>query len=444
MTGHASEVGDASCDAGAGTDSGGKSELETQTIPKKRGRPPKNKEGSASEIGIPKGHLVKIEKYLVNTRASEKSVFDKSLKIQHSPVKGSVAASASITEEGKENGAAESPKKISHLASQISVAHTEAATDHLTPVDTGRPRASDPADRHTNQEGETAGTLYRIEQLFESNKQAQAQISDLKSALETEKKARCAELTEMKNIIAELKEHHRAREEELVKRIEELEKRNPVITPHNQESDIQTTQEYRESQNTEDPRNPDTNSHIAEWGQDSYMTDRRYLRHMPDCMGNGEYEYEMKERKKRKRNIIMRGTRTVGKFIREEVERTVWDIVRLPIHIRKITPIGGGLVIELQSFYNKMQLMKVRRKLESYGICISDEYTEREKEINNWVQGIAEEERENGLEARAGYMKIYVQGYWYNWDEKKGRLVSVENKKPFRDQRTGNDNNGRR
>ncbi|KAJ8686075.1 hypothetical protein QAD02_021869 [Eretmocerus hayati] len=214
----------------------------------------------------------------------------------------------------------------------------------------------------------------------------------------------------MGNIIAELKEHHRDREEELIKRMEELESRDPVITPHSQESAMQTTQASRESQNTEEPRNSDTNGHIAKWGGNFHMTSRKYLEHMPDSMGDGDYECDMKGRKGRERDILMRGTRIVVEFFREEVERTVWDILRLPIHMKKITAIGEGLLIKLQSFYNKMQLMKVRREPVFYGICINNEYTGREREINNWVRRIAEEERENGLEARTRYMKIYVQG----------------------------------
>ncbi|KAJ8686074.1 hypothetical protein QAD02_021868 [Eretmocerus hayati] len=138
MAGHAPEVGDQSSDAGAGADGCGRSGLETQTNPKKRGRAPNNGEGSAPGNRIPKGQLFGIEEYLMKTRKSETSAFAKSIKTQHSPVKGSVAASASITEERVENRAT---------------------------VIIGHPCASDPADGRTHQEGETAVTLFHLEQL---------------------------------------------------------------------------------------------------------------------------------------------------------------------------------------------------------------------------------------------------------------------------------------
>lgn len=56
------------------------------------------------------------------------------------------------------------------------------------------------------------------------------------------------------------------------------------------------------------------------------------------------------------------------------------------------------------------------------GIWLDDDLTEREKQIRDWLDSIVREERKNGLETRMGYMKIRVEGKWYEWDELKGRL----------------------
>lgn len=56
---------------------------------------------------------------------------------------------------------------------------------------------------------------------------------------------------------------------------------------------------------------------------------------------------------------------------------------------------------------------------------LEDDLTEREKQIQEWLESIAREEEENGLETKLGYMKIRVDGSWYEWNEKLGRLEEM-------------------
>ncbi|XP_031782863.1 protein bfr2-like [Nasonia vitripennis] len=149
---------------------------------------------------------------------------------------------------------------------------------------------------------------------------------------------------------------------------------------------------------------------------------RDYLKVMPEKLGEEELEWEMVERKNRKKNIFIRGVRTVGARIKEEIKGIIKEKLDEAIYIKKVRAIGGGLIVELESMENKIEVMKKRGMLKGMNVWIEDDLTEREKEIQNWLKMIAEEERGRGLETQIGYQKIKVNGCWYEWSEKKGRI----------------------
>lgn len=141
-----------------------------------------------------------------------------------------------------------------------------------------------------------------------------------------------------------------------------------------------------------------------------------------------EYEYEMLERKKRKKNIVIRGLRTVGRGIKEEIKEIIKEKMGLSVYIKHIRHIGGGIVVVLESMENKREIMRNKKCLQGLDIWIEDDLTVREKEIQSWLERLREEERGLGIEAQVGYQKVKVQGNWYNWDEKEGRLEEQKEK----------------
>ncbi|XP_031789088.1 putative uncharacterized protein DDB_G0274405 [Nasonia vitripennis] len=126
---------------------------------------------------------------------------------------------------------------------------------------------------------------------------------------------------------------------------------------------------------------------------------RDYLKVMPEKLGEGELEWEMTERKNRKKNIFIRGVRTVEARIKEEIKGIIKEKLEA-IYIKKVRAIGGGLVVELESMENKIEAMRKRGMLKGMNVWIEDDLTEREKEIQNWLKMIAEEERGRGLETQ--------------------------------------------
>lgn len=152
--------------------------------------------------------------------------------------------------------------------------------------------------------------------------------------------------------------------------------------------------------------------------------EREYLKCKQTALSEIEFKCEMEERRRRKNNILVRGIRTVGKGINEEVESVIKKFLGIEIYIEKLSIGGGGIIVKLESFKNKLEIIKRKGMLKGVNLWIEDDYTEREREreVQEWLDKIAKEERANGLETKVGYAKIKVDGDWYRWDEREGRV----------------------
>lgn len=126
-------------------------------------------------------------------------------------------------------------------------------------------------------------------------------------------------------------------------------------------------------------------------------------KNMPDKLGAGELEYELQERLKRKQNIMVRG-------------------VKVPVGIEKVRPIGGGLLIKLYSFKNKVKIMRKKAELKGTRIWLGDDLTEREQQIQEWLRARARVEKNKGNDVRVGFAKIKINSVWKIWNETTGKL----------------------
>lgn len=142
----------------------------------------------------------------------------------------------------------------------------------------------------------------------------------------------------------------------------------------------------------------------------------------PEKITEKEWFYEKEDRNERKRNMIIKGIRTVGKGTKKEIEDIIKEKLGIPIYINKIRASGGGMWLQLDSLKNKVQIFKGKRALEPLNIWLEDDLTEREMEVQHWLEAIAEEGRKKRLRIRVGYMKIEADGKWFYWNETKGDL----------------------
>lgn len=63
--------------------------------------------------------------------------------------------------------------------------------------------------------------------------------------------------------------------------------------------------------------------------------------------------------------------------------------------------------------------MRNKGKMKRVSLWLEDDLTDREKQVEKWLESIVKEEKKNGLETNLGYMKIKRDS---EWREKEGRL----------------------
>lgn len=81
--------------------------------------------------------------------------------------------------------------------------------------------------------------------------------------------------------------------------------------------------------------------------------------------------------------MMIRGLRTVGKGIKEEVKRIIKKYLGLEIY-KRMKPIGGRLMVEFCSFKNQIEIMKRRRMLKGIDIWLKNDWMEVSLKIQKW------------------------------------------------------------
>lgn len=142
---------------------------------------------------------------------------------------------------------------------------------------------------------------------------------------------------------------------------------------------------------------------------------------MPDRMPKIELEWEVKERISRKKNIMVWGFRTSGKHVISEVKQTIYEMTEVWLNIASWRAIGGGLLLTLNSMHDKKWIMSKKRLLRGTSIIVSDDLTEKEKQVQNWIKFTVNEAKQKRLNTRIGYLKWQMNNQWCYWCEEEGR-----------------------
>lgn len=143
---------------------------------------------------------------------------------------------------------------------------------------------------------------------------------------------------------------------------------------------------------------------------------------------------EQLERKRRLKNFIISGMAfkaAGGIDLCREVNEFLYVTLQVSITVTNVTKVDRTtFVVQAGHFSQKLQVMRNRRKLnyvEGMIVQIYPDYTEREKQIQAHIQRAANEARRNGSVVRAGYMKLYIDGRQWAWNEEKNKLLEVMN-----------------
>lgn len=271
----------------------------------------------------------------------------------------------------------------------------------------------------------------RIDRIDEEKKEVDRELAEVKEQLRDQIEGGRDLKREMEKI-KEGREVDRERLERLEKEIGKLKRdTEKSVTTENENRNVNQVGSESEKENVKEKECEQSERGEGGKGGDKSgrsKAEREYLKMMPDKLSEDELEWEMAERRCRKKNIFIRGIRTVGAKIKEEIRGIIKEKLDQAIYIKRTRAIGGGIVVELESRENKMDIMRKKGMLKGMNLWIEDDLTDREREIQKWLGMIVEEERSRGLEAQLGYQKLKIEGNWYEWREEEGRIVDVEEK----------------
>ena len=97
----------------------------------------------------------------------------------------------------------------------------------------------------------------------------------------------------------------------------------------------------------------------------------------PTAMKQGEWEFEESVRRTRKRHILIKGVRTVGKNLKADMEKVIKKCIGKQVRLISARPLGGGVLVATDSMFTKKEIMKRKAQIGKLGIIVEDDLTER-------------------------------------------------------------------
>lgn len=147
----------------------------------------------------------------------------------------------------------------------------------------------------------------------------------------------------------------------------------------------------------------------------------------PKGLNEEELEQEKKARRERKKKIIIKGLTLLRAGERKkEMEQWLKETLETEVRVDKLERVGGAIWrAELESLGQKLDIMDRKGRLEAlgWGVWITDDLTERQREVQTWLGKQADGWKMKGYETTVGYQRLWVDGACLEWDELKGELV---------------------
>ena len=144
----------------------------------------------------------------------------------------------------------------------------------------------------------------------------------------------------------------------------------------------------------------------------------------PEKLSGEEWDEEVQLRRAKKKFVIIKGLTLVTKEKKEELEGWMRNIMQIKARVNKLERITGGWRVEFEEWKAKLKLMKEKTILRDlgWGVWITDDLTERQGEVQAWLEKEAEAWRSKGKKARTGYQRLWVDDVCLEWDELEGEL----------------------
>ncbi|XP_011881707.1 PREDICTED: golgin subfamily A member 6-like protein 22, partial [Vollenhovia emeryi] len=136
-----------------------------------------------------------------------------------------------------------------------------------------------------------------------------------------------------------------------------------------------------------------------------------------------ERKLELKERKERRANVIVRGMEVEKGKGRETFEKLIKEL-GVEAKIEDMSRIGGirekgpeTWLVKLGSEEQKREVMRKKRMLKGRKERLADDLTWRERKMKWRIEEIAREEERRGRKVWTSYGKVRIEEEWWIWDE---------------------------
>lgn len=145
-----------------------------------------------------------------------------------------------------------------------------------------------------------------------------------------------------------------------------------------------------------------------------------------------EEKLEKIEKDQRKSNIIIKSEDFQHNIGKEQVKQFIEEKIGVPVEIEEVQVISNNkkhqtiVRAKINSFENKILIMKNKSKLKGTKYYIESDFTKSEEKIQKKLREIAKEEKVKGKIAVVKYQKIKINGKWMFWDT--SRSVLAESK----------------
>lgn len=143
---------------------------------------------------------------------------------------------------------------------------------------------------------------------------------------------------------------------------------------------------------------------------------------IPDKLPARELEYELRERQERKNSIIITGLKSPERKRGPEIRYVFEQIMGVTLGVKKIREVQEGTLVQFGSWNDKRKVMTKKKWLKGTSIWISDDFTPRERTVQDWLAKVAKKKRDEGHQVRIGYRMISINEDKMYWSEEDGRL----------------------
>lgn len=151
-----------------------------------------------------------------------------------------------------------------------------------------------------------------------------------------------------------------------------------------------------------------------------------------------ERNREMNIREKRKLKIILTAPKVslnpkkILSKLQSAIHRSMGFWVKFK-HDRPRAKKNGEYILTVNTMEEKMKILKGSKIFKFYGGYLCNDHTDREKQLQRWLNKKERELSAIGVRAKAMYLGIFIDSFKWVWDETKWELVKTNIKfKPRR------------